>query len=190
MSEENKLIGKTYICISREYPAKNPDDENEQVETVDEGLLINNDDVDWTKYEGERSVKVHFQKEEEVDDVIETKSWVPFAKPKKKVIGKKKEKVDTVIDGTRHTKNADLQLNNVQKQVILEHALATIGQPGDVPLTIEVYHDIGHYDPDDLQLALSTRAIHDKMFPDLKIMGCTKEVNGNNIVFSGEVIPD
>jgi len=190
MSEENKLVGKTYICVSRELPAKNPDDEKEQIETVDIGLLIDNVDVDWDKYEGERSVKVHFQKEEEVDDVIEKKSWVPFAKPKKKVVGKKKEKVDTVVDGTRHVKNVDLKLSNVQKQDILDHALATIGSPGDVPLTIEVYHDVGFYDPDDLQLALSTRSIHHKMFPDLKLMGCTKEVNGNNVVFSGEVIPD
>ena len=57
-----------------------------------------------------------------------------------------------------------------------------------LPLTIEVYHDVGQYDPDDIQLALSVRAIHHNMFPDLKIMGCTKEVNNNNIVFSGEVM--
>ena len=187
---EGKLIGMTYVCISREYPAKDPTDEKEQVETVDEGLLINNDDVDWTRFEGERTVQVHFQKDEEVDVVEEKKSWVPFVKPKKKVVGKKMEKVDSVMDGTRHTKNADLVLTNVQKQEVLNHALATIGKPADVPLTIEVYHDVGQWDADDLQLALSTRSIHDKMFPDLKIMGCTKEVSGNNIVFSGEVIPD
>ena len=87
-----KLIGKTFVCVTREFPAKNPDDEKEEIETVDIGLLINNDDIDWDKYEAEREVDVHFQKEEEVDIVEEKKSWVPFAKPKKKVVGKKKEK--------------------------------------------------------------------------------------------------
>lgn len=190
MSDEQKLVGKTYICVTREFPVKNPDDEKEEVETVDIGLLINNDDVDWDKYEGERTVKVHIQKEQEVDDVVETKSWVPFVKPKKKVVGKKKEKVETVVDGVRHVKNADLKLTNVQKQDIIDNALATLGNPGDVPLTIEVYHDVGQYDPDDIQMALSVRAIHNKMFPDLKIMGYTKEVKGSNVTFTGEVIPD
>jgi hypothetical protein len=177
MTEEHKLIGKTYICISREYPAKDPTDEKEEIETVDVGLLINNDDVDWDKYEGKRTVQVHFQSEEE------KKSWIPFVKPKK-------VKVDKTVDGERHTKNADLMLKNVQKPDVIEHALATLGKPGDVPLTIEVYHDVGHYDPDDLQAALSVRAIHEKMFPDLKIMGHTKQVVGNHVVFTGEIIPD
>ena len=35
MSEENKLIGKTFICVTREFPAKNPDDEKEEIEGLD-----------------------------------------------------------------------------------------------------------------------------------------------------------
>jgi hypothetical protein len=172
-----KLLNKTYICVVRELPAKDPNDEKEQVETVEIGLLINNDDVDWDKYEGEREVKVTFMSEQE------KKSWIPFVKAKKK-------KVEKTVDAKRHTKNADLKLTNVQKQDVVDAALATVGKPGDLPLVIEVYHDVGAYDLEDLQLALSTRAIHHKMFPDLKIMGYTKEVAGNNVVFTGEIIPD
>jgi hypothetical protein len=204
MSEENCLIGKTFICVTRELPAKVVDIEEDavvsscdeckicedcndacsedaepEVEKDDIGLLIDNDNVDWDKFEGERTIQVIFKSEKEVDDTDNSGETI-----------KKKEKTEKSIDAKRHTKNADLKLMNVHKQDIIDAALATLGKPGDVPLVIEVYHDVGAYDPTDLQCALQTRELYDKLAPDLKIMGYTKEVNGNNIVFTGEIIKE
>lgn len=177
MSDDGKLIGKTYICVSRELPRKNPDDENEAVETIDMGLLIENDDVDWDKFDGKRNAKVTYQVEEEQKRKIK----IPFVKAKKK-------KVEKTVDAVRNTKNADLKLKNVNKQDIIDAAKETIGTGEEVPLVVEVYHDVGHYDPDDLQSALTIREYHKGIDPDLKIMGWTKEVNGNDVVFTGELV--
>lgn len=177
MSDVGKLTGKTYICVSRELPRKNPDDDKEPIETIDIGLLINNDDVDWDKFDGKRTAKVTYQVEEEKKSKIK----IPFVKPKK-------QKVEKTVDAVRHTKNADLKLNNVQKEEIVNVAKETLGTGDEVPLTVEVYDDVGKYDAEDLQSALTIREYHRGIEPDLKIMGWTKEVNGNNVVFTGERI--
>jgi len=177
MSDENKLIGKTYVAVTRQIP--DPTDK-EKFESIDIGLLINNDDVDWDKNEGSRSAKVTFTTEQEV----EKKTWVPFVK--KKV----KEKVEKTVDATRHTKNADLYLSNVEKQDVLDTALATINDEANLPLVVEVYHNVGQYDPSDLQSALTIREYHAGIAPDLKIMGWTKSVDGKKITFTGEILPE
>lgn len=177
MSEVGKLTGKTYICLSRELPRKDPNDEKEAIETIDMGLLIDNDSVDWDRFDGKRNAKVTYQVEEEKKSKIK----IPFVKPKK-------QKVEKTIDAVRNTKNADLKLKNVGKQEIVDAAKETVGTGDEVPLIVEVYDNVGQYDAEDLQSALTIREYHKGIEPDLKIMGWTKEVNGNDVVFTGEVV--
>jgi 23S rRNA G2069 N7-methylase RlmK/C1962 C5-methylase RlmI len=177
MSEIGKLTGKTYICVSRELPKKNPDDEKEPIETIDIGMLIDNDSVDWDRFDGKRTAKVTYEVEEEKKSKIK----IPFMKPKKK-------KVEKTVDAIRNTKNADLTLIKVPKQEVIEAAKETIGTGDEVPLVVEVYHDVGQYDAEDLQSALTIREYHRGIEPDLKIMGWTKEVTGDTVIFSGEVV--
>jgi hypothetical protein len=187
MSEVGKLTGKTYICVSRELPRKDPNDEKEPIETIDIGLLIDNDDVDWDKFDGKRNAKVTYEVEEEKVVEEEKKSKIPFIKSKK-IKKKVKEKVEKTIDAVRNTKNADLKLKNVNKQEIVDTAMETLGTGNEVPLVVEVYDDVGKYDAEDLQSALTIREYHRGIEPDIKIMGWTKEVNGNNIIFTGELV--